>query len=250
MFDPSSALLLFTIFQATEKVIEHAGGKIADAIAKPIEAALEDKAKWLAGTDETAKRWRAFTQAFDEAQVQFLNEAPRLDTAVKVLNALKSSNIQPQLKNNLLTDPNEGELKKLSFLEHPDPEKITELCLVTIKKKTLTPAARADIVDSVKVFIRVFRDRLFQQSAYRKWVLEETEWQLSKQPLYDSRERYIAQIIAYHQDLEFVGIPELKDRQALRIEDIFIHLQTDEEGDEVDRQKVLVANLLARIRAL
>jgi len=44
---------------------------------------------------------------------------------------------------------------------------------------------------------------------------------------YATRADYLAQIIDRHQDLEFVGIPELKDRQALRIEDVFIHLQAE-----------------------
>jgi len=46
---------------------------------------------------------------------------------------------------------------------------------------------------------------------------------------YATRTDYLAQIIDRHQDLEFVGIPELKDRQALHIEDVFIHLQAEVE---------------------
>ncbi len=46
---------------------------------------------------------------------------------------------------------------------------------------------------------------------------------------YATRADYLAQIIDRHQDLEFVGIPELKDRQALRIEDVFINLQAEVE---------------------
>jgi hypothetical protein len=34
--DPASAMLLFVLFQATEKVIGYAGGKIADSMTKPI----------------------------------------------------------------------------------------------------------------------------------------------------------------------------------------------------------------------
>ena len=47
----------------------------------------------------------------------------------------------------------------------------------------------------------------------------------------DTRERYLEQIIRYHRDLDFVGIPELKDRQALQLEDVFIHLQTEIEAE-------------------
>jgi predicted NACHT family NTPase len=58
---------------------------------------------------------------------------------------------------------------------------------------------------------------------------------------YATRDDYLAQIIDRHQDLEFVGIPELKDRQALRIEDVFIHLQAEREGDFEADQELLEA---------
>jgi hypothetical protein len=38
--DPASAALLFLLFQATEKVIGYAGGKVADSVTKPIWEAL------------------------------------------------------------------------------------------------------------------------------------------------------------------------------------------------------------------
>ncbi|MCA9927399.1 MAG: NACHT domain-containing protein [Anaerolineales bacterium] len=47
---------------------------------------------------------------------------------------------------------------------------------------------------------------------------------------FSSRAHYLAQVAAYHKTLEFVGIPELKDRQAMNIEDIFIHLQAEVES--------------------
>jgi hypothetical protein len=46
---------------------------------------------------------------------------------------------------------------------------------------------------------------------------------------YATRADYLTLTIGRHQDLEFVGIPELKDRQALRIEDVFVHLQAEVE---------------------
>ncbi len=54
-----------------------------------------------------------------------------------------------------------------------------------------------------------------------------------RQPRYDTRERYISQVIEYNENLDFVGIPELKDRQALRIEDVFVSLQTQVEDNSL-----------------
>ena len=51
--DPAGAMLLFVLFQATEKAVSYAGGKIADSMSKPIWEALEEKAKWLAGYNLT-----------------------------------------------------------------------------------------------------------------------------------------------------------------------------------------------------
>jgi thioredoxin-like negative regulator of GroEL len=55
----------------------------------------------------------------------------------------------------------------------------------------------------------------------------------------DTRERYLEQIIRYHRDLDFVGIPELKDRQALQLENVFIHLQAEIEVS-VEREPYLL----------
>jgi predicted Zn-dependent protease len=59
------------------------------------------------------------------------------------------------------------------------------------------------------------------------------------QPRSDTRERYLDQIIRYHRDLDFVGIPELKDRQALQLEEVFIHLQAEIEVP-VEREPYLL----------
>ncbi|MBE7556432.1 MAG: NACHT domain-containing protein [Anaerolineales bacterium] len=47
----------------------------------------------------------------------------------------------------------------------------------------------------------------------------------------EARARYIELMIDRHQDLDFVGIPELKDRQALHLDEIFINLQTEVETE-------------------
>ena len=61
---------------------------------------------------------------------------------------------------------------------------------------------------------------------------------------YATRADYLAQIIDRHQDLEFVGIPELKDRQALRIEDVFIHLRVDSSSHRAEVSELLIEHLM------
>ncbi len=83
--DPASAMLLFVLFQATEKAVKYAGGKIADSMSKPIWEALEEKAKWLTGRDETAKRWAAFSQAYTEAGTKLKAQGRHPELARKVV---------------------------------------------------------------------------------------------------------------------------------------------------------------------
>jgi len=63
---------------------------------------------------------------------------------------------------------------------------------------------------------------------------------------YATRAEYLAQLIDRHQDLEFVGIPELKDRHALRIEEVFIHLQAETEQEERELRELRELKELSR----
>lgn len=49
----------------------------------------------------------------------------------------------------------------------------------------------------------------------------------------EARARYIELMIDRHQDLDFVGIPELKDRQALHLDEVFINLQAEVEVENL-----------------
>jgi len=58
------------------------------------------------------------------------------------------------------------------------------------------------------------------------------------------RARYIELMIDRHQDLDFVGIPELKDRHALHLNEIFINLQAEIEivSEPVELLKTVVVD--------
>ena len=229
--DPASALLLFTLFQATEKVIGYAGGKVADAMGKPVWEALEGKARWLSKNDDTAKRWHAFAIAYNEARARFEDEAPRRDIARQVNGVLATLDLTSahdrEWLNNLVPAP-----EKISLLsDRPDLSTLAGLIIAALKRQGQQPLSRTDMVDTLAVFVRIFQDRLFAQPAYQQLMLNQAQWQQLNQPRYDSRERYLEQIVRYHRDLDFVGIPELKDRQALHLEDVFIHLQAEIEAE-------------------
>ena len=227
MLDPSSALILFALFQATEKIIGYAGGKIADAMTQPVWDAAEEHAKWLAGKDDTARRWQAFGQAFAEARARFERDAPNPDVARRVSGVLEKLALKPDADREWLARL-APELEKASLIsERPDASVVAYLLASAFEKGDGVAPSRADLADATAVFVSAFQDRLFAQPAYQELMLRRAWWEQLRQPRYDTRERYLAQLIDCNQDLDFVGIPELKDRQALRIEDVFIHLQAE-----------------------
>ncbi len=231
MLDPGSALLLFALFQAAEKVIGYAGGKIADAMSKPVWEAAEEHARGLAGKDDTAKRWQAFSKAFADARARFESDAPAPEVARRVSGLLEKMTLKPDADRTWL-ERLAPELEKASLVsEKPDIDAITHLLVTAFERQEGPRLSRADVSDAAAVFVSVFQDHLFGQPAYQELMLRRAWWEQLRKPRYDTRERYLAQLIYRNQDLEFVGIPELKDRQALRIEDVFIHLETETESE-------------------
>lgn len=248
--DPASAMLLFVLFQATEKMISYAGGKVADSVTKPIWDALGEKAKWLSGMDETSKRWEAFSKAFTEARVKLENEGRHPEVAKQVSSVMGKFTIIDPSDKEWLNDLS-VQLEKASLVsEKPDEFLLVELFSHVFSKQNIQ-ISRAELSETISDFVSIFQDRLFAQSVYREEVFKRAQWQTLRQPHYDTRERYISQIIDYNENLDFVGIPELKDRQALRIEDVFISLQTQVESPdrELMDEAILNRDALALIKA-
>jgi HEAT repeat protein/GTPase SAR1 family protein len=234
--DPTSALLLFVLFRATEKVISYAGGKIADALSKPIWEALEDKARWWAGDSETARRWRAFSQAFEQAKAGFIAQSPDPALARRIAAIFETDQVRPA--DRYLLEKLAAELETVnSLVEQPNIEAMTDLCRAIFQRQQpdAVPAA-ADISEALSRFIRQFDDHLFAWPEYRQTKLQQRQWQQLRQQPADTRARYLDQLMKYHRHLDFVGIPELKDRQGLQLEDIFINLQAEVEL-EVPRRR-------------
>ena len=251
--DPASATILFFLFLATEKAVTYAGGKVADSMTKPIWEALEEKAKWLAGKDDTAKRWQAFIIAFEETRKHLETQGRHPELAKQIAGILNQFDLK-SLPDNQWLDELAIQLEKASLVsEKPDEFLMTELFGRVLPKGT----SRAELSESVADFVSFFQDSLFVQPAYKEDVFKNKQWQKMREPRYDTRDRYIEQVIQYHENLDFVGIPELKDRQALRIEDIFITLQTEYEVrhnilnvGELDEDREFVAKKSFRVPAL
>ncbi len=174
--DPTSVVLLFTLFQSMEKIIPFIGGKIADEMSKPIWEALEEKSKWLAGQDDTAKRWRAFSKAYAETKKGFLDSAPDHKLAQQFISFLESSQVI-QTSRTLLTKTI-VELEKASILtERPNTTVLSELFLIALETQSGGPPSPIQASDTVTHFIAVFQDKLFEQAAYSDLLLKKKEWE-------------------------------------------------------------------------
>lgn len=220
--DPASATMLFLLFLATEKAVKYAGGKVADAMTKPIWEALEEKAKWLAGKDDTAKRWQAFVAAFEETSKRLETNGRHPELAKQVAGILNQFDLKTQPDDQWL-DELAVQLEKASLVnQRPDETILVELFNHTLSK----PAARAELSEVVADFVAFFKDALFAQNDYQELMRNIKQWEDANQNKYDTRERYLSQVIAQNKNLDFVGIPGLKDGQGLGIEDIYISLQT------------------------
>ncbi|MBI1877351.1 MAG: hypothetical protein HYR94_03815 [Chloroflexi bacterium] len=181
--DPASALLLFILFKATEKTIGSAGGKIADAMSKPVWEALEDKAKWLAGQDDTAKRWPAFSQAFTEARTRFVDTAPNPEVARQVASLFETTNFNPKKQaDRYLLEKLAAELEKASLLvEEPNVKVITELCVAVLQRQGELHPRHVDLTDAISHFVDIFQGRLFAQAAYSDSMIKGALWQYLRQ---------------------------------------------------------------------
>ena len=244
--DPASALLLFALFKASEKAISYAGGKIADAMTEPLWDSVKKFGKSLAGKDETALRWEAFTAAFDESREKLLQKPRNPQAAQQLAEILGEYDTDSPYDSDWLNDIS-IELERASLLtEQPEVNLITELCAVSLEKQG-KQVDRAELADAVTDFVQFFQDSLFTQDAYQELMLKRAWWDKLKKPRYDSRQRYINQVIKHYQDLDFVGIPELKDRKALRVEDVFISLQSEVETPEIERVRVMVGEEAVKV---
>jgi hypothetical protein len=232
MSDIITSLFVIIQFLATEKVISWAGGKIAESIGKPIFEAVEEKAKWISGQDDTSKRWNSFCKAFEESKKRFHQQSNNPEIAELILDALKKFDNYPKNQIDLLI-PLSDEFEKLSLVtEQPDINLLVDLCKRIYEQSGELVPPENDIEDGMRDFIRIFQDRLFAQPPYRELMLDKALWEKLRGKKYDTKLRYLEQIINNNQTLEFVGIPEIKDRLAIRIEEVFIHLRAEAESDK------------------
>ena len=218
----------FLLFAATEKMISHAGGKVAASFRKPFRVVFAEKAATLTGTDESSRRWQAFERVFAAAKEKFLRVSRDQATARVVLDVFDALGEDAAANRQWLLSLSD-ELEKLSLAStEPDVDTLVSLCIAALERKGAEVPARLDLVNVTRDFIALLRNSVFTEPAYRELTQDPGLWERLK-TRYASRERYLTHLVRYFQDLNFAGIPEPKDGQALRVEDIFIDIQSEVE---------------------
>ena len=144
------------------------------------------------------------------------------------------------------------------FSATPDLPRLTEICRrelanTALVTKNRQPAPTADAIAGVLTdYLTNLREALLDQEAYHE-LIESDMRRILKEMLgivrqkYDGEATYRSQMAAMYRELDFVGIPELKERRPITIDDIFIRLRA--EADNADEGRAPAAGILRAGRA-
>ena len=227
-----TGLFIVGLYKATEKIWERG----FDAAWEPVGLALKERFTRWAGKDKKTERQAAFARAAVVARANTLRYAADPQQAEKILNALNGERDKRGAE--ALA---EEAAKLMLFSATPDVPRLTEICHRTLRFDALfageTPLPPETVAAVLSDFLTNLREALLDEPAYHDLVGRETLRTLRQivaelRPVaYDDEATYRAQVAEMYRQLEFVGIPELKERRPITVEDIFIRLRAEREAE-------------------
>jgi hypothetical protein len=233
-----TGLFIVALYKATEKIWE----KGFDAAWAPVGEDLKEHFLRWAGKGKAREREAAFVRAAETARNLTLRQAPDPQQAERILVALDSERDRKGAE--ALA---EEAAKLMLFSATPDVHRLTRLCQERLQWDALwageagqAPPSADTVAGVLSDFLIYLREALLDQEPYHDLVQREMLRALRQvvaelRPVsYDDEAVYRAQLAAMVRELEFVGIPELKERRPITVEDIFIHLRAEREV-EVER---------------
>jgi len=251
MVDPLTAgVFTWGMFTALEKVIDRAVESTWD----PAHQGAKGVVLRLAGKDKAGQRRAAFDKAAKLARDMTLRQSPAPQEAERILALLDAS--RNKRVANVLAE--EG-AKVMLFSATPDLPRVTEICRrelahTALVTKARQPAPTADAIAGILTdYLTNLREALLDQEAYHELV-ESDMRRILKEILgimrqeYDSEATYRSQMAARYRELDFVGIPELKERWPITIEDIFIRLRGEAAAQDEGERRLLESYELAERR--
>jgi len=232
-----TGLFIVGLYKATEKIWE----KGFDAAWTPVGEALKERFTRWAGRDKETERQATFARAAKVAHANTLRYAADPQQAQKILDALNGERDKRGAE--ALA---EEAAKLMLFSAAPDVPRLTAICHRTLRFETLfkeTPPPPEAVAAVLSDFLTNLREALLDQEPYHDLIqremlraLREIVAELRPRE-YDSEATYRAQVAEMYRQLEFVGIPELKERRPITVEDIFIRLRAEQEREpEAERE--------------
>jgi len=225
-----TGLFIFGLYKATEKIWD----KGFDAAWEPVDEALKARFAHWAGKGKEAERRAAFAKAAEIARANTLRAAADPQQAQKILDALNGGRDKKGAK--ALAE--EG-AKLMLFSATPDVPRLTRLCQERLHWDAVWGEGGPPAVETVAVtlsdFLTNLREALLDQEPYHDLVQKDMRRALNEilaelRPVpYDDEATYRSQVAEMYRQLEFVGIPELKERRPITVEDIFIRLRAERE---------------------
>ena len=226
----AAAIFTWALWVAIEQIVENAADAAWEGAAGQLKARF---LRW-AGKDKQAQRQAAFFKAAEIAHTNTLRYAADPQQTEKILDALNSE----RDKSGAEALAEEG-AKLMLFSAVPDVPRLTTLCQERLKWDALwageTPPPSETVATALSDFLANLKEAMLDQEPYHDLIQREMlramrEVVAELRPVaYDDEATYRYQVAEMYRQLEFVGIPELKERRPITVEDIFIHLQAERE---------------------
>jgi len=223
-----TGLFILGLYKATERIWD----KGFDAAWTPVDEALKARFTRWAGKGKETERKAAFEKAAKIARANTLRTAADPQQAERILGALDGERDKKGAK--ALAE--EG-AKLMLFSVTPDVPRLTRLCQERLHWDAVWGEGELPAVETVAVtlsdFLTNLREALLDQEPYHDLVQKDMRRALNEilaelRPVaHDDEATYRSQMAEMYRQLEFVGIPELKERRPVTVEDIFIHLRVE-----------------------
>ena len=232
-----TGLLAAALFRAVEKIWEES----AKAAWTPGTDAIRARVLRWTGKDKEGLRRAAFGKAATVARANTVKRASDPEIAEKVLGLLEGK-IDKRAAQALA----EEGAKLLLFADQPDLDRLTRICQRTVGFEAIVSGEEtlpaATIASVLADYLDNLLEALLDQEAYADLVQKDMRTVLREilaelRPVeYDDERVYRQQMAEMYSRLDFVGIPELKERRPITVEDIFIKLNAEREAPADERE--------------
>ncbi len=225
-----TGLLTAALFRAVEKIWEES----AKAAWTPGTDAIRARVLRWTGKDRESQRRAAFGKAAATARANTVKRAGDPAVARKVLDILDGK-VDKRAAEALA----EEGAKLLLFADRPDLDRLTRVCQRAVGFEAIVSGEEtlpaATIAPVLAAYLDNLREALLDQEAYADLVQKDMRGVLREilaelRPVdYNDEATYRRLMAEMHSRLDFVGIPELKERQPITVEDIFVKLNAEQE---------------------